>query len=188
MIIPSNLLPFGSYMGLRVRPGNKATVFSAEEPNISSPEDGRTNSFLCSALPDCFLDIRGTVRYEFAPKGETVTQSLNSDVLRRLREGVQQKRPEKWRLEIGFSTMTVFPLTLLCLCRNLWPKRARLSFCTFLTTQTRYGPTFLSQKFWCILSSFVTLLGTSLAASSARRLQLRKCVCHLSCYDLFINQ
>jgi len=33
---------------------------------------------------------------EFVPKGETVNQDFQSDVLRRLRENVPRKRPEFW--------------------------------------------------------------------------------------------
>jgi hypothetical protein len=36
-------------------------------------------------------------------------------------------------LETGFSTTTVLPLTLLCLCMNFWPKTERPSFHTFLS-------------------------------------------------------
>jgi len=45
-------------------------------------------------------------------------------------------------LEIGFSTVTILPLTLLCLCRNFWPKTAQLLFCTFLTSQIWHPLTF----------------------------------------------
>ena len=40
------------------------------------------------------LDIRGIVRYEFVPTGQTVNQVYYLAVLKRLREKVRQKRPQ----------------------------------------------------------------------------------------------
>jgi len=40
------------------------------------------------------LDIRGIVRYEFVPTGQTVNQEYYLDVLKRLRENFRRKRPE----------------------------------------------------------------------------------------------
>jgi hypothetical protein len=40
------------------------------------------------------LDIRGIVRYEFVPTGQTVNQLYNLEVLKRLREKFRRKRPE----------------------------------------------------------------------------------------------
>ncbi|UYV69143.1 hypothetical protein LAZ67_6002576 [Cordylochernes scorpioides] len=38
----------------------------------------------------------GLVHYELVPEGQTINQHYYLDVLRRLREAVRQKRPEKW--------------------------------------------------------------------------------------------
>ncbi|UYV71394.1 hypothetical protein LAZ67_8002960 [Cordylochernes scorpioides] len=43
-----------------------------------------------------FFDVKGLVHYEFVPEGQTINQHYYLDVLRRLREAVRQKRPEKW--------------------------------------------------------------------------------------------
>ncbi|UYV77652.1 hypothetical protein LAZ67_15001822 [Cordylochernes scorpioides] len=43
-----------------------------------------------------FFDVKGLVHYEFVPEGQTINQHYYIDVLRRLREAVRQKRPEKW--------------------------------------------------------------------------------------------
>jgi len=40
-----------------------------------------------------FLDIRGIVRKEFVPPGQTVNGKFYCEVLRRLRENVRHKRP-----------------------------------------------------------------------------------------------
>jgi histone-lysine N-methyltransferase SETMAR len=44
-----------------------------------------------------FFDIRGMVHLELAPEGRTVNAEFYCNVLRRLREGIQRKRPELWR-------------------------------------------------------------------------------------------
>ncbi|UYV63800.1 hypothetical protein LAZ67_2005666 [Cordylochernes scorpioides] len=43
-----------------------------------------------------FFDVKRLVHYEFVPEGQTNNQNYYLDVLRRLREAVRQKRPEKW--------------------------------------------------------------------------------------------
>jgi len=46
---------------------------------------------------NCFFDQEGTVHREFVPPGMTVNANFSCDVLRRLRENVQHKRPQKWQ-------------------------------------------------------------------------------------------
>jgi len=41
-----------------------------------------------------FFDIRGIIRYEFVPSGQTVNQVYYLEVLERLREKVGRKQPE----------------------------------------------------------------------------------------------
>jgi len=45
----------------------------------------------------CFFDQEGIVHWEFVPPGMTVNADFYCDVLRRLRENVRHKRPQKWR-------------------------------------------------------------------------------------------
>jgi transposase len=45
----------------------------------------------------CFFDIEGIVHQEFVPAGQTVNGKFYFDVLRRLRENIRRKRPDKWR-------------------------------------------------------------------------------------------
>jgi len=43
-----------------------------------------------------FFDIRGIVRHEFVPEGQTVNAKFYCNVLRHLREDIRRKRPELW--------------------------------------------------------------------------------------------
>jgi hypothetical protein len=43
-----------------------------------------------------FFDVKGIVRHEFVSPNTTVNSDFYCDVLRRLRENVQRKRPELW--------------------------------------------------------------------------------------------
>jgi len=45
----------------------------------------------------CFFDQEGIVHREFVPPGMTVNADFYCDVLRRLRESVRCKRPQKWQ-------------------------------------------------------------------------------------------
>jgi len=44
-----------------------------------------------------FFDQEVIVHQEFVPPGMTVNADLYCDVLRRLRENVRRKRPQKWQ-------------------------------------------------------------------------------------------
>jgi transposase len=44
----------------------------------------------------CF-DIQGIVHKEFVPLGQTVNGKFYCKVLKRLREGIRRKRPDKWK-------------------------------------------------------------------------------------------
>jgi len=43
-----------------------------------------------------FFDSEGTVHHKYAPDRQTINKEFYLEVLRRLRESVRQKRPEKW--------------------------------------------------------------------------------------------
>jgi hypothetical protein len=43
------------------------------------------------------FEIEGIVHKEFVPPGQTVKRKFYYDVLRRMRENVRRKRPDKWR-------------------------------------------------------------------------------------------
>ena len=42
----------------------------------------------------CFFDSRGIVHHEYAPKGQTINKEYYLEVLRRLPDAVQRKRPD----------------------------------------------------------------------------------------------
>jgi histone-lysine N-methyltransferase SETMAR len=44
----------------------------------------------------CFFDVKGIAHHEFVPPNTMVNSDFYCDVLRRLRENVQRKRPELW--------------------------------------------------------------------------------------------
>ncbi|KAJ4428902.1 hypothetical protein ANN_25896 [Periplaneta americana] len=45
---------------------------------------------------EVFFDSQGLIHHEFIPEGHTVTKELYVEILRRLRDAVRRKRPEKW--------------------------------------------------------------------------------------------
>ncbi|KAJ4437155.1 hypothetical protein ANN_17290 [Periplaneta americana] len=45
---------------------------------------------------EVFFDSQGLIHHEFIPEGRTVTKELYVEILRRLRDAVRMKRPEKW--------------------------------------------------------------------------------------------
>jgi hypothetical protein len=44
----------------------------------------------------------GIIHYEFIPEGTRVNKVMYSDILRRLKDAVRRKRPEKWRINSWF--------------------------------------------------------------------------------------
>jgi len=49
-----------------------------------------------------FSDIQGIVHKEFVPPSQTVNGKSYCEVLKRLREGIRRKRPDKWKKNIWF--------------------------------------------------------------------------------------
>ncbi|GBO02352.1 hypothetical protein AVEN_108878-1 [Araneus ventricosus] len=45
---------------------------------------------------EVFFDYDSVIHYEFIPEGQTVTKELYLEILKRLRDAIRRKRPEKW--------------------------------------------------------------------------------------------
>ena len=45
---------------------------------------------------EVFFDSQGIVHYEFIPEGRTVNKEMYVEILRRLRDAIRRKRPDKW--------------------------------------------------------------------------------------------
>ncbi|GBM16163.1 hypothetical protein AVEN_126434-1 [Araneus ventricosus] len=43
-----------------------------------------------------FFDYDSVIHYEFIPEGQTVNKELYLEILKRLRDAIRRKRPEKW--------------------------------------------------------------------------------------------
>jgi histone-lysine N-methyltransferase SETMAR len=46
-----------------------------------------------------FFDIKDTVHFEFAPKGQTADQTSYVEILKRLHENVHRERPDLWHTD-----------------------------------------------------------------------------------------
>jgi len=66
-------------------------------PTSPLPKKGRQVRSKTKVMLLAFFDSEGIVNHEYAPDGETINKKFYMEVLRRLRESVRRKRPEKWR-------------------------------------------------------------------------------------------
>jgi hypothetical protein len=67
-----------------------------EEPTITKSKKGKAGPEINKEHAHCFFRREGTVHGEFVPPNTTVNSDFYCDILRHLRENVQQKRPEVW--------------------------------------------------------------------------------------------
>ena len=44
----------------------------------------------------CFFNSRGIVHHEYVPEGQTINKDYYLEILRRLRDAVRRKRPDRW--------------------------------------------------------------------------------------------
>lgn len=65
-----------------------------ESPRKKKARMSRANF---KTLLTLFFDTQGLVHCEYAPPGQTVNKQYYLEVLKRLRDAVRRKRPEKWR-------------------------------------------------------------------------------------------
>ncbi|UYV69543.1 hypothetical protein LAZ67_6003931 [Cordylochernes scorpioides] len=61
------------------------------------PKKARLTNSKVKTLLVTFFDINGLVHHEFIPFGRTINQEVYLGIMRRLREAVRLKRPERWQ-------------------------------------------------------------------------------------------
>ena len=66
-------------------------------PTSPRPKKGRQVRSKTNVMLMTLFDSEGIVHQEYASDGQTINKELYMEVLRRLRESVRRKRPEKWR-------------------------------------------------------------------------------------------
>ncbi|UYV80208.1 hypothetical protein LAZ67_18002015 [Cordylochernes scorpioides] len=75
-------------------PGIPTQWIEREEPK---PKKARFTKSKVKTLLVTFFDINGLVHHEFIPFGRTINQEVYLGIMRRLREAVRLKRPERWQ-------------------------------------------------------------------------------------------
>ena len=68
-----------------------------EESLVSKTQKAHMQKSELKTMLICFSDQDRIVHREFVPPGMTVNADFYCDVLRRLRENVRRKRPQKWQ-------------------------------------------------------------------------------------------
>ncbi|KAJ4434985.1 hypothetical protein ANN_23557 [Periplaneta americana] len=78
-------------------PESKQASSQWKTPNSPRPKKARQVRSSVKIMLICIFDVNGIVYKEFIPPGHRVNQHFYLDVVRRLRESVQRKRPELCR-------------------------------------------------------------------------------------------
>jgi hypothetical protein len=70
-----------------------------EVAKFTAAEKSATSSQQCQVHVGLFFffDIKGIVHKEFLPPGQTVNGKFYCEVLKRLRDSIRRKRPDKWK-------------------------------------------------------------------------------------------
>jgi len=89
-----------------------------------------------------FFDSEGIVHHKYAPDGQTINKEFYLKVLRRLRESVRRKRPEKWRVGDWILHHDNAPAHTSHLVCSFWPNMAPLGCSSRHTHQISYRVTF----------------------------------------------
>jgi hypothetical protein len=67
---------------------------SPNSPQLKKARQVRSN---VKSMLIIFFDIQGIIHKEFVSPGQTINGKFYCEVLKRLREGIRHKRPEKWK-------------------------------------------------------------------------------------------
>ena len=78
-------------------PETKLQSSQWKSPASPRPKKSRMHKSKLKRMLIFFFDQEVIVHQEFVPPGMTVNADLYCDVLRRLRENVRRKRPQKWQ-------------------------------------------------------------------------------------------
>jgi len=78
-------------------PETKQQLSQWKGPTSPRPKKGRQVRSKTKVILLAFFDSEGIVHNEYAPDGQTINTGFYAAVLRRLRESVRRKRPEKSR-------------------------------------------------------------------------------------------
>jgi len=77
-------------------PETKQQSSQWKSPGSPRPKKARQSCSATKSMLIVFFNIWGIVHHEFVPEGQTVNAEFYCNVLRRLREDIQRKRPELW--------------------------------------------------------------------------------------------
>ena len=78
-------------------PETKQQSLQWKLPNSPRPKKVRLVRSSVKPMSIIFSNIQGTVHKEFVPPGQTVNGKFYCEVLKRLREGIRCKCPDKWK-------------------------------------------------------------------------------------------
>jgi len=78
-------------------PETKLQSSQWKSPRSPRPKKTHVQKSKLKTMLICFFDQEGIIHREFVPPGMTVNADIYCDVLSRLRENVQCKRPQKWQ-------------------------------------------------------------------------------------------
>jgi transposase len=104
-----------------------------------------------------FFDMDGVVNHEFVPPGRTVNGHFYVQVLKRLRDAVRRKRPDKWQGE-WFLHHDNAPSH-----RSLVVQQFLVEKSSPVITQPPYSPDLAPSDFWLFLTLKMGLKGTHFA-------------------------
>lgn len=78
-------------------PETKVQSSQWKTPSSPAPKKARMSKSLVKVMLIAFFDMEGLLHIEFVPRGCAVNAIFYVEVLKRLRESIRRKRPEKWR-------------------------------------------------------------------------------------------